>query len=260
MDIPMYQVDAFHNELFRGNPAAVCLLEEWLPKETMQAIGMENNLSETAFIVKKDAGYEIKWFTPLTEVDLCGHATLAAAHVLFNHSGYDVHKVTFYSASGPLYVERRKDGRMYLDFPAHKPKRIPDKAIYDAAMGKKPVEVLKAKKLMLVYKDEQEVLNLSPDFAKVSALHDVGVIATARGSDFDFVSRFFAPAVGINEDPVTGSAHTHLIPYWSEVLNKKKMSAWQCSRRGGLLACEDHGDRVAIGGNAITFMQGHIRL
>jgi len=260
MNIPIYQVDAFNNELFKGNPAAVCILEEWLPEETMQAIGMENNLSETAFIVRVDAGYEIKWFTPLSEVDLCGHATLASAHVLFNHLNYEEDSIEFFSASGILYIKRRKDGLIYLDFPAHKPRNVKNKEVYEEAMGLKPVSALKAKKLMLVYENEQEVLNLNPDFKLLRRMNDVGVIATAQGKDFDFVSRFFAPAVGIDEDPVTGSAHTHLIPYWSRVLNKKYLSAWQCSKRGGILVCENQDDRVLIGGQAVTFMNGYIHL
>ena len=260
MNIPIYQVDAFNNELFKGNPAAVCILEKWLPEETMQAIGMENNLSETAFIVRVGAGYEIKWFTPLSEVDLCGHATLASAHVLFNHLNYEDDSIEFFSASGILYVKRRKDGLIYLDFPAHKPINVKNKEVYEEAMGVKPVSALKAKKLMLVYEHEQEVLNLNPDFKLLKKMNDVGVIATAPGKDFDFVSRFFAPAVGIDEDPVTGSAHTHLIPYWSGVLNKKYLSAWQCSKRGGILLCENQGDRVLIGGQAVTYMHGYIHL
>jgi PhzF family phenazine biosynthesis protein len=260
MDIPIFQVDAFHNELFKGNPAAVCILDEWLPNETMQAIGMENNLSETAFIVKVDAGYEIKWFTPLSEVDLCGHATLATAHVLYNHLDFDGDSIEFFSASGILYVRQGKDGLIYLDFPAQKPLIVKNKGIYEEAMGLKPKSALKGKKLMLVYENEEEVLRLRPDFDQLIKLNDIGVIATALGNDFDFVSRFFAPAVGIDEDPVTGSAHTHLIPYWSEMLNKKYLSAWQCSKRGGILFCENHNERVLIGGNAVTYMNGYIHI
>ena len=260
MDIPIYQVDAFHNELFKGNPAAVCILDEWLPIEIMQAIGMENNLSETAFIVKVDAGYEIKWFTPLSEVDLCGHATLAAAHVLFNHLDYEGDTIEFFSASGILYVKQRNDGLIYLDFPSQKPHMIKNKEIYEEVMGLKPKSALKGKKLMLVYENEEDVINLVPDFIRLAKLNEIGVIATAQGNDFDFVSRFFAPAVGIDEDPVTGSAHTHLIPYWSEILSKKYLSAWQCSKRGGILLCENHDDRVHIGGNAITYMHGYIHV
>jgi PhzF family phenazine biosynthesis protein len=260
MNIPIYQVDAFHNELFKGNPAAVCPMEKWLPPEVMQSIAMENNLSETAFIVKVQAGYEIKWFTPVCEVDLCGHATLAAAHVLFEHMFYDEDSIEFFSASGILYVKRRTDGRIYLDFPTHKPRKVKNKEIFREAMGKRPIEALKAKKLLLVYKNQEEVLKLRPDFKLIAKLNDIGIIATAPGEDFDFVSRFFAPAVGIEEDPVTGSAHTLLIPYWSKVLNKKYLSAWQCSRRGGILLCENQQDRVLIGGHAVTYMNGYIHV
>jgi PhzF family phenazine biosynthesis protein len=260
MNIPIYQVDAFHNELFKGNPAAVCPLEKWLPDDVMQAIAMENNLSETAFIVKVQPGYEIKWYTPIREVDLCGHATLAAAHVLFNHLFYEGDSIEFFSASGILCVKRREDGRIYLDFPAQMPRKVKNKEIYKEAMGKQPVAALKAKKLMLVYDNQRDILRLSPDFRLITRLNDVGIIATAPGVDFDFVSRFFAPAVGINEDPVTGSAHTHLIPYWARVLSKKYLSAWQCSKRGGILLCENQYDRVLIGGHAVTYMNGYIHI
>jgi PhzF family phenazine biosynthesis protein len=260
MTIPIFQVDAFHNELFRGNPAAVCPLQAWLSDDIMQSIAMENNLSETAFIVQVDAGYEIRWFTPLSEVDLCGHATLAAAHVLYNHLFYESDSIEFFSASGILYVRRRKDGRIYLDFPTQKSRRVKNREIFKEALGKQPVEALKGGKLMLVYKNELDVMKLSPDFRLISRLNDVGIIVTAPGKDFDFVSRFFAPAVGINEDPVTGSAHTLLIPYWSKVLNKKYLSAWQCSKRGGILLCENQPERVLIGGNAVTYMNGFIHV
>jgi PhzF family phenazine biosynthesis protein len=260
MDIPIFQVDAFHHELFKGNPAAVCPLKEWLPDEMMQSIAMENNLSETAFIVELDNGYEIRWFTPLSEVDLCGHATLATAHVLFNHLDFDGESIKFSSASGILYVRKGKEGLIFLDFPAHKPLTVKNEDIYEEAMGLKPKSALKGKKLMLVYEHEDEVINLRPDFQQLIQLNDIGVIATAEGKDFDFVSRFFAPAVGIDEDPVTGSAHTHLIPYWSEILNKNYLRAWQCSGRGGILLCENHDDRVHIGGNAVTYMNGYIHI
>ena len=211
-------------------------------------------------IFEKETGYKIKWFTPLSEVDLCGHATLATAHVLFNHLGFKGDFIEFFSASGILYVKQGKDGLIYLDFPAQKPRFVKNKEIYGEAMGLKPKSALIGKKLMLVYEHEEDVINLKPDFKELININDIGVIATAPGNDFDFVSRFFAPAVGIDEDPVTGSAHTHLIPYWSEVLNKKYLNAWQCSKRGGILLCEDHEDRVLIGGNAITYMNGFIHI
>jgi PhzF family phenazine biosynthesis protein len=260
MDIPIFQVDAFHHELFKGNPAAVCPLKEWLPDEMMQSMAMENNLSETSFFVEADAGYEIRWFTPLREVDLCGHATLATAHVLFNHLDFKGDAIEFFSASGMLYVRKGKDGLIYLNFPAQKPHTVQNEEIFEEAMGLKPKSALKGKKLMLVYEHEEEVINLRPDFQQLIKLNDIGVIATAPGNDFDFVSRFFAPAVGIDEDPVTGSAHTHLIPYWSERLNKKYLSAWQCSKRGGILLCENDENRVLIGGNAVTYMNGYVHL
>ena len=260
MDVPIYQVDAFNNELFKGNPAAVCPLEKWLPGDVMQSIAEENNLSETAFIVKVQAGYEIKWFTPACEVDLCGHATLAAAHVLFEHLFYEEDSIEFFSASGILYVKRRKDGWIYLDFPTQKPRKVKNREIFRQAFGKLPVEAYKAKMLMLVYRNQQEILRLKPDYVLIKKLYNPGIIVTAPGENFDFVSRFFAPAVGINEDPVTGSAHTMLIPYWSNVLNKKYLSAWQCSERGGILLCENQSDRVLIGGHAVTYMNGIIHV
>lgn len=260
MNIPIYQVDAFHSELFKGNPAAVCPLERWIPDETMQAIAMENNLSETAFIVPVEAGYEIRWFTPLREVDLCGHATLASAHVLFTHLYHDKDTIEFFSASGMLHVKRSQDGLIYMDFPAQQPRKVKNKEIYGQALGKQPEEALKAGKLMLVYRSERDILTLHPDFRLIQTLNDIGVIVTAPGKDFDFVSRFFAPAVGINEDPVTGSAHTLLIPYWSKVLRKKYLSAWQCSKRGGILLCENQEERVIIGGEAVTYMNGYIHV
>lgn len=260
MNIPIYQVDAFHSELFKGNPAAVCPLEKWIPDEAMQAIAMENNLSETAFLVRVEAGYEIRWFTPLKEVDLCGHATLASAHVLFRHLYHEKDTIEFFSASGMLYVKRSQDGMIYMDFPAQKPRKVKNKEIYGRALGKQPEEALKAGKLMLVYRNEQDILNLNPDFRLIESLNDTGIIVTAQGKDFDFVSRFFAPAVGINEDPVTGSAHTLLIPYWSKVLHKKYLSACQCSKRGGILLCENQEERVIIGGEAVTYMNGYIHV
>jgi PhzF family phenazine biosynthesis protein len=260
MKIPLFQVDAFNTELFKGNPAAVCPLEKWLPDEILQKIANENNLSETAFFVKENGGFSLRWFTPLSEVDLCGHATLATAHVLFNHLNYPDQSITFSSLSGELLVSRQKDNLIYLDFPAHPPRSIQVEEAHATAFGAQPIAAFKAKKLMLVFNSEKEVLNLDPDFNLIKNLDPVGVIATSKGIKYDFVSRFFAPAVGINEDPVTGSAHTTLIPYWSEVTRKDRLMAWQCSKRGGILYCKNRQDRVLIGGHAVTYLHGTIYL
>ena len=260
MKIPIFQVDAFNTELFKGNPAAVCPLAEWLPDEILQKIASENNLSETAFFVKENSNYSIKWFTPLSEVDLCGHATLATAHLLFNHLNYPDQTISFSSLSGELLVNRQDNNLIFLDFPSQPPRPIPLDKVYLTAFGIQPIAAFKAKKLMLVFKNEEEVLNLEPDFSQIINLDPLGVIATAKGEKYDFVSRFFAPAVGINEDPVTGSAHTTLIPYWSDLTGKEQLIAWQCSKRGGVLYCKNHKERVLIGGHAVTFLEGTINL
>lgn len=259
MNIPVFHVDAFHDELFRGNPASVCLLNDWLPDRQMQAIAMENNLSETAFLIEKSSLYEIRWFTPKSEVDLCGHATLAAGHVIFNHRGYSGEEITFNSKSGKLKVIQ-KEGLLYLDFPSYNPVPFDIDNTIISAFGPEPLFAFIANYLMLVYPDEGSVRNLCPDISKIRGLHKIGIITTAQGDTYDFVSRFFAPMVGIDEDPVTGSAHSMLIPYWSGRLGRKKLIAYQCSRRGGELHCEDMGERVLIGGKAVTYMKGEIYL
>lgn len=260
MNLPIYQVDAFHHALFKGNPAAVCPLDKWLPEKLMQSIAMENNLSETAFFVPDKDGFAIRWFTPVREVDLCGHATLAAAHVLFRHLSYEKEVVKFSSASGDLFVKQGEEGRLYLDFPAADPKKIKNDPKFRPALGRQPFEAHLAGKLMLIYRNEEEVRNLRPDYSLIATINDAGIIVTAPGKDFDFVSRFFAPSVGIDEDPVTGSAHTLLIPYWSGILGKNELTAWQCSPRGGILYCTNQSDRVLIGGHAVTYMTGHIHI
>ena len=260
MHIPLYQVDAFTEEPFKGNPAAVCPLNDWLPDELMQHIAMENNLSETAFFVSGKHGYDLRWFTPLHEVDLCGHATLAAAHVLFRHLDYRDQQILFNTASGKLNVSRGKENLLEMDFPAHIPAEVINDPLYGKIFGYHPQAAFKAKYLMLVYPDERTVRSVSPDPAMVKNLDDVGVVITSPGDKYDFVSRFFAPAVGIDEDPVTGSTHSTLIPYWSRRLGKNEMKAYQCSPRGGILYCGNAGERVIIGGRAITFMEGQIVL
>jgi len=264
MRIPFYHVDAFASRPFAGNPAAVCPLEAWLSDATLQAIAAEHNLSETAFYVARGTHYELRWFTPEVEVDLCGHATVGSAHVIFDvrreNSGT---RVTFQSKSGELGVERtlEQGSPLYaLDFPARPPQPCDAPPGLIAALGATPREVLAARDLLCVFGSEDEVLALKPDFAKIAALDHFAVIVTAPGKDCDFVSRFFAPAKGINEDPVTGSAHCTLIPYWSARLGKTELFARQRSQRGGELWCRHRGDRVSIAGRAVLYSEGVIEL
>ena len=258
MRLPIYQVDAFSRSVFGGNPAAVVPLEAWLDEPTMQAIAAENNLAETAFFVREAAGYRIRWFTPGTEVRLCGHATLASAHVLFTKIEPGLGAVEFASKSGPLRVARDGD-RLVLDFPAWLAEAAPPPAGLVEAIGAAPRESYRATTdVLLVYEDEEAVAALSPDFRELARIDARGVIATAPGRDVDFVSRFFAPAVGVNEDPVTGSAHCALTPYWAARLGKNALRARQISRRGGELDCELAGDRVKIAGRASLYLEGAI--
>jgi PhzF family phenazine biosynthesis protein len=256
---PIYQVDAFTDELFRGNPAAVVVLDAWIDQPLMQKISAENNLSETAFVVRKEENYEIRWFTPESEVALCGHATLASAYVLFKHYEKESSILNFETMQrGQLSVTR--SGDLYeLDFPADNMKHADPPIDLITAMGKQPEHCLKGiTDYMLVYRDEATIRDILPDFDLIKASGARGVIVTAPGSETDFVSRFFAPAVGINEDPVTGSAHTSLIPYWAERLRKESLSASQLSKRGGLLFCRSAGDRVKISGKARLYLKGDI--
>lgn len=256
--LTIFQVDAFTKEVFRGNPAAICPLDEWLDAETMQRIALENNLSETAFFVNRDDVYEIRWFTPTYEIDLCGHATLASAFVIFECLKAEEILVKFHShKSGALEVEKQDDV-FVLDFPSRPVAKteMPDGLI--EAIGKEPKEVLKARDYFLVYETEQEILDIAPNFSKLLEVGGHGFIVTAKGETADFVSRFFAPEVGVFEDPVTGSAHCNLIPYWAEKLSKTEMFARQISARGGELFCELKGDRVKIGGNAVLYLKGEI--
>ena len=255
----IYQIDAFTKNVFSGNPAAVCPLEEWISDEIMQKIAAENNLAETAFYVKKDDEYEIRWFTPTVEVDLCGHATLASAFVLFNYENHNDNRITFFSPrSGNLTVT--KDGELLsLNFPTDTLEPIIlNNEILDS-FDIKPQLAFKGKTdYMLVFNTEEEILNLKPNFDKISKLKVRGVIATAKGNNSDFVSRFFGPQSGVNEDPVTGSAHTTLIPYWSKELHKTKLTAIQLSERKGFLDCELLGDRVRISGHAKCYLIGNL--
>ncbi|MEJ7861575.1 MAG: PhzF family phenazine biosynthesis protein [Pyrinomonadaceae bacterium] len=257
MNLSIYQVDAFTNKLMSGNPAAICPLSEWLPDELMQKIAAENNLSETAFFVKKDDRYELRWFTPTFEIDLCGHATLASAFVLFELLGETTNVLKFQTKSGLLEVEK-DNNLLVLDFPVREAEscEVPGNLI--KAIGKTPIEVLKSRDYLMVYESEDEIRQINPNFAELLEIDAHAVIVTARGTDCDFVSRFFAPEVGVFEDPVTGSAHCTLIPYWAEKLGKEKLFARQISARGGELFCELKNDRVKIGGNATLYMKGEI--
>jgi PhzF family phenazine biosynthesis protein len=262
MKIPLYVIDAFTQKAFGGNPAAVCPLEDWLGAAEMQAIAAENNLSETAFFVRRGDGYDLRWFTPTLEIDLCGHATLASAFVLFNYLGHTGDRVTFESKSGTLSVTRGGDDedRLALDFPARPatPCALPDEL--QRGLGGHARQALRAGDYMVVYESEEEVRELKPDFTLLARLDCRGIIVTAKGRDADFVSRFFAPASGIDEDPVTGSAHCTLIPYWSEKLDKRRLRARQVSQRGGELFCEDRGARVEIAGHAVRYSEGFLYL
>jgi PhzF family phenazine biosynthesis protein len=259
MKIPLYKVDAFTNELFGGNPAAVCPLDKWLDTELMQAIAAENNLSETAFFVEEKDGYSLRWFTPVTEVDLCGHATLASAYVLMNHLDPARRSVKFHTRSGELTVTRHGD-LFSLDFPARPPAPCDVPELLIEALGARPQEVWAARDYMAVYESEDQVRDLEPDMEKLCGIDKFAVIVTAPGQEVDFVSRFFAPAKGVSEDPVTGSAHCTLIPYWSDCLGKQELIARQLSARGGELICQDNGDRVKISGHAVLFASGMIHL
>jgi predicted PhzF superfamily epimerase YddE/YHI9 len=259
MEIPIYQVDAFSSGTFTGNPAAVCPLEEWLPDETLQAIAAENNLSETAYFVRTGERFALRWFTPGCEVDLCGHATLASAYVLFHELGAEGDMLRFDTKSGELVV-RRTGERLAMDFPSRPPGRVDVDPRLVRAMGGQPIEILAARDYLLIYGSASEVRALAPDMEALARIDRFAFIATARGEDCDFVSRFFAPAKGVPEDPVTGSAHCTLIPYWAAKLGKTTLEARQISKRGGELFCRLEGDRVEIGGSATLFLRGRIVL
>ncbi len=257
--IPYFEVFAFTNRMFAGNPAGVCLLREFLPNEQLQAIATQNDLPETAFLVDRREYFDLRWMTPAVEVDLCGHATLAAAHVLFQHLGYAGKNVRFQTQSGELVVEPNA-GRLVLDFPSRPATEGGDLAAVAASLGAKPEEVLRGRDYFAIFSSREEVAAIKPDFEAVARLDAQGVVVTAPGDDCDFVSRYFAPAAGIPEDPVTGSTHCTLIPYWSERLGKRELFARQISPRGGELFCEDRGARVGIGGEAVTYVEGRIHL
>ena len=260
MQIPLYQVDAFTSRVFGGNPAAVCPLERFLPDATMQSIGNENNLADTAFIVPNgDRRFHLRWFTPQVEMDLCGHATLASALVVFTHLQPELQEVAFDSKSGELVVKRGEHGLLSMDFPSRPPEPGASDSRLRQALGGKAGPILVSRDYLVVYQSEEEVRALKPDMNALAGM-DRMVIVTSPGREADFVSRFFAPGAGVPEDPVTGSAHCTLIPYWAERLGKNKLHALQVSRRGGELWCELKGDRVTMAGYAVEFMRGTIQI
>jgi predicted PhzF superfamily epimerase YddE/YHI9 len=259
MRLPIYQVDAFTDGLFGGNPAAVCPLEAWLPDATMRAIAAENNLSETAFFVPDGGDYALRWFTPTVEVDLCGHATLASAHVVFRFLEPERESVNFHTLkAGTLAVTRRAD-MLVMDFPSRPASPAPAPPGLLAALGGTPREVLHARDYLVVYDSAGAIAALAPDLAALAKVDCWAAIVTAPGEDdIDFVSRFFAPKQGVPEDPVTGSAHCTLVPYWAARLGKVELEARQLSRRGGALRCALNGNRVSIGGRAVVYLEGQI--
>lgn len=253
-------VDAFTNTLFKGNQAGVCLLDEWPSDAVMQNIAAENNLAETAFVIKRDGFFDLRWFTPELEIDLCGHATLASAFIISNFVDSGIETMHFHTLSGVLPV--KKSGDLYeMDFPARKPRQIPITPLMERAVGAPVLEAHLSRDLLLLTDNERSVRDLQPDFTLMKQIPGCfAVIVTASGSGSDFVSRFFAPNAGVPEDPVTGSSHSTLIPFWAERLGKNTMLARQLSKRGGELLCENCGDRVKIAGNAVLYLQGEIRI
>ncbi|MBI2421243.1 MAG: PhzF family phenazine biosynthesis protein [Candidatus Hydrogenedentes bacterium] len=257
MSYPLYQVDAFTSEHFQGNPAAVCLLDQWLPDETLQTIAAENNLAETAFTVLSEASLRLRWFTPAVEVDLCGHATLATAWVFFERLAFSKPSIAFNTRSGPVSVSRDGD-RLFLDFPSRPPVACEVESGLIAGLNVEPQAVLAARDYFCVFNSAEEIRALEPDFAALAKLNRFAVIATAPGEDCDYVSRFFAPAQGIDEDPATGSAQCTLIPYWAQRLKKTTLAARQLSARGATFTGVDRGDRVSIGGQCRLYLEGKI--
>lgn len=260
MKLKIFQADAFASDLFKGNPAAVVPLTEWLSDELMQQIAAENNLSETAFFIPEGDHFHIRWFTPMTEVDLCGHATLATAHILFNELDFQEERVEFESKSGILTIKKLGD-KLQLDFPADPVSLEDPNPEIENALGASPIVTYKGRtKHLLLFAKEETIRNMKPNFHLLKQTDARGIIVTAKGNDVDFVSRFFAPNVGIDEDPVTGSAHTLLVPFWSDKLNKTELTALQLSERGGELWCTLAGDRVLISGKAVTYLRGEIEV
>ena len=259
MRIPYFQVNAFTTNIFGGNPAGVCLLEHWLPDPTLQQIAAENGFSETAFLVREDRGFRLRWMTPKAEVDLCGHATLASAYVLFFERDWPDSAIRFETLGGPLTATRVGE-TIELDFPSRPPLPCPMPRLLEEALGIAPQEVAKSRDYLVRLESEKEVQDLNPDLERISLLDGLGLIVTAPGDTVDFVSRFFAPKVGVPEDPVTGSAHSTLIPYWAARLGHPRLLARQVSARGGELTCELRGERVGIGGRAVLYCRGELVL
>ncbi len=259
MKLPIFQVDAFTDKVFGGNPAAICPLEHWLPDDVMQKIAIENSVAETAFFIPLHDGFEIRWFTPEIEMDLCGHATLATAHVIARHLNYSLLSIKFQSKSGELVVTVENE-LLTLDFPSRKPEPSDIPQIILDAIQVKPVEVLKSRDYVLVFESEETIRRIEPNQSILNQINldPGGVVITAKGDEVDFVSRFFTPQASIFEDPVTGSAHCSLIPYWSERLGKESMLALQVSPRVGKLFCKNAGERVLIAGEAVTYLEGSI--
>lgn len=261
MRLQFFQIDAFSSEVFGGNPAGVCPLDTWLPDETLQKIAAENFLPETAFFTPTSDTdtFHIRWFTPEIEMDLCGHATLATAHVIFSHFGYDGESILFHSPSGDLRV-KQKENLYIMDFPSRMPEPTELPVIIREAIGFEPSQTLKERDYLLVFDDEETIRNIQPDKSLLDKINldPGGIIVTAKGNHVDFVSRFFTPQSSILEDPVTGSAHCSLIPFWSKILGKREMTALQLSERGGKLFCHNNGDRVLIGGLAKTYLKGQV--
>jgi predicted PhzF superfamily epimerase YddE/YHI9 len=259
MRIPFFRVNAFTSDRFGGNPAGVCLLKEWPADSLLQRIAAENNLSETAFLVRQDGFYDLRWMTPTTEVDLCGHATLASAFVLVFEQGVSDERIVFKTLSGQLSATRCND-ILELDFPSRPAQKCTPPRELLMGLGHHPIEVRKARDYMAIFGSAAEVAALRPNMDLLSELDSLGVIVTAPGDEADFVSRFFAPKVGVPEDPVTGSAHSSLIPYWAERLGKSEFLARQVSKRGGVLYCRFLGERVGIGGRSVTYCRGELEV
>lgn len=259
MKFAIFQIDAFASNCFEGNPAAVCPLDSWLPDSILQAIAMENNLSDTAFFVSSGDDFELRWFTPVSEVDLCGHATLASAAVIFNELNYEKEQIQFSTRSGSLRV-RRRGSALQMELPAQVPEpcAVPTQLI--EAIGEEPAICLKHADLIAVYESEDTVRRATPNIQLLSEIDCRGIIITASATQYDFVLRWFGPRMGIDEDPVTGSAYTQVVPYWAQRMQKNQFTAYQASPRGGELLCELHGDRVLISGSVCKFMEGIIEI
>lgn len=259
MKIPIYIVDAFTDKVFKGNPAAICYLEYWIDDTTMQNIAMENNLSETAFVVKNNGFYELRWFTPEYEIDLCGHATLASAYIIFKYYDKNCNEVIFKTKSGTLKV-KKKDDFYNMTFPIREGKKIDIDETLIEALGVIPLEVYLSRDLMIVLQSEDDIRYLQPNLEILKTLRIDGIIVTSKGREVDFVSRFFVPNSVITEDPVTGSAHCTLVPYWSKRLNKKVLKSLQLSKRTGYLECAIDEDNVYISGKATEYLKGEINI